>query len=100
MTPAGALLDDPEPLVRLAALLRIADLARSDGDALVLADQIASGGFDRDRGLMDAATSAAARHDVKILDYLARAQIRPSAVVRHADHRLPPCRAPRPGRAG
>ena len=72
MTPAGALLDDPEPLVRLAALLRIADLAQANGDTLVLANQIASGGFDRDRGLVDAATSAAARHDVKILDYLTR----------------------------
>ncbi len=70
LTPAGTLLDDPEPLVRLAALLRIADLAQADGDALALADRIASGGFDRDRGLMDAATSAAARHDVKVLEVL------------------------------
>ena len=72
MTPAGALLDDPEPLVRLAALLRIADLAQADGDTLALADRLASGGFDRDPGLMDAATAAAARHDAQILDYLAR----------------------------
>ena len=72
MTPAGALLGDPEPQVRLAALLRIADLAQADGDALVLGEQIASGAFDRDRGLMDAATSAAARHDGKVLDYLTR----------------------------
>ncbi len=72
MSPAGALLDDPEPLVRLAALLRIADLARADGDTFALADRLATGAFDRDRGLMDAATAAAARHDARILDDLAR----------------------------
>ena len=72
MTPAGALLDDPEPLVRLAALLRIGDLARADGDADVLANRIAAGKFDRDRGLMDAATAAAARHDARTLEILAK----------------------------
>ena len=72
LTPAGVLLDDPEPQVRLAALLRIAELAQADGDSLALADRLASGGFDRDPGLMDAATAAAARHDSRILDYLAR----------------------------
>ncbi len=70
MSPAGALLDDPEPLVRLAALLRIADLGHAEGDTLVLARQIADGKFDRDRGLMDAATAAAARHDAEVLDVL------------------------------
>jgi putative membrane-bound dehydrogenase-like protein len=72
LTPAGVLLDDPEPLVRLAALLRIADLAQADGDARALANQIAAGTFDRDRGLMDAATAAAARHDAQVLEILAK----------------------------
>ncbi|SIO57672.1 hypothetical protein SAMN05444166_5459 [Singulisphaera sp. GP187] len=72
LSPAGALLGDPNAQVRLAALLRIADLAQADGDTRALAEQIATGGFDRDRGLMDAATSAAARHDAKVLDVLAR----------------------------
>ncbi|MDR3635859.1 MAG: ThuA domain-containing protein [Isosphaeraceae bacterium] len=72
MTPAGALLDDPEPLVRLAALLRLADLAQADGDTLALALQIAAGKFDGDRGLMDAATAAAARQNAKVLDVLTK----------------------------
>jgi putative membrane-bound dehydrogenase-like protein len=93
MSPAGALLGDPEAQVRLAALLRIADLAQADGDTLVLAEQIATGGFDRDPGLMDAATAAAARHDMQILDYLARHKfVRPPSsdtltiVARVAEH--------------
>ncbi len=52
--------------------LRIADLAQADGDVPVLADQIAAGAFDRDRGLMDAATAAAARHDAKVLEILTK----------------------------
>ena len=100
MSPAGALLDDADPQVRLAALLRIADLAQADGDALALAEQIAAGKFDRDRGLMDAATSAAARHDVEGARLPDRAQVRPAAVARHAHHRLAAGRAPRAGRAG
>jgi putative membrane-bound dehydrogenase-like protein len=74
MTPAGVLMNDPEPLVRLAALLRIADLAQADAETLALAGQIASGRFDGDRGLMDAATAAAARSDVKVLDVLTRSR--------------------------
>ncbi len=72
MSPAGALLGDTDAQVRLAALLRIADLAQADGDILALTTQIATGGFDRDRGLMDEVTSSAARHDVKVLNELAR----------------------------
>jgi hypothetical protein len=71
-TPAGALLSDPEPLVRLAALLRIADLAKADNDVESLAKQIAAGAFDRDKGLMDAATAAAARHDAQLLRLLTK----------------------------
>ena len=58
--------------MRLAALMRMADFAHSDGDILVLARHIVDGKFDHDRGLMDAATAAAARHDVKVLDVLTK----------------------------
>jgi putative membrane-bound dehydrogenase-like protein len=71
-TPAGVLMSDPEPLVRLAALLRIADLAQADNDVEALANQIAAGKFDRDKGLIDAATAAAARHDLKVLELLTK----------------------------
>ncbi len=72
MSPAGALLDDPEPLVRLAALLRMADVATTDREANILAELIASGKFDHDRGLMDAAIAAAARNDARVLNLLTK----------------------------
>lgn len=60
-------LDDPDPQVRLAALMTIADLPPDRGSARALADVLAAGKLQGDRWLLHAATSAAARND---LDYL------------------------------
>ena len=75
MTPAGVLLDDPDLQVRLAALLRISEYEPNTGDTFLLARQLLAGQFDKDSGLADAATAAAARHDVKVLAYLAKEKV-------------------------
>ncbi|MCU1376974.1 MAG: putative rane-bound dehydrogenase, partial [Actinomycetia bacterium] len=75
MSPAGVLLGDSDPQVRLAALLRIADFDPNTGDTFLLAKLLAEGKFDGDRGLMDAATAAAARHSENVLPLLTRAKL-------------------------
>jgi len=56
------LLSDPDPQVRLAALLAMADLPESGWAARSLVDALSEGKFGGDRWLGDAATVAAASH--------------------------------------
>ncbi len=57
------LLDDPEALVRLAALLALADQPGSQASAESIAGALSSGRAEGDRWLGDAATSAASVND-------------------------------------
>jgi len=64
---AAPLLNDDEPLVRLAALLTIADLPPSEQAAQALAKGLCEGITRTDRWLPDALTSAAAVNDAAFL---------------------------------
>jgi uncharacterized protein len=68
---AAGLLVDPDAQVRLAALLALADAAASPESARALAEALWGGLARDDRWLADAATAAAARHDVSFLKELA-----------------------------
>src|SRR5262249_4847419 len=69
---AAGSLTDSDAQVRLAALLTLADMPASDvaGTALVAAISVPANR--EDRWIPDAATSAAARHDLPFLQALAR----------------------------
>jgi putative membrane-bound dehydrogenase-like protein len=69
--PVAKLLADPEPLVRLAALLALADRPESPAAAKALVEALATGQVDGDRWLPDAATAAAAAHAGPFLEALA-----------------------------
>ncbi len=56
-----ALLKDRETLVRLAALLALADAASADSNAVAVASAVFDGAVDNDRWLSDAAAAAAAK---------------------------------------
>ena len=68
---AASLLADPEPLVRLAALLALADLPESAPAAGAIVDALVGGKVDDDRWLPDAATAAASAHAGPFLEALA-----------------------------
>ncbi len=59
---AAGLLADPDPLVRLAALLAMADAPESPAAAEAIVAALADGKIEGDRWLPDAATTAAAAH--------------------------------------
>jgi putative membrane-bound dehydrogenase-like protein len=70
--PAVAgLLGDPDPQVRLAAFLALADSPESAPAAKAIVEALAAGNVDGDRWLPDAATSAAASHAAPFLKALA-----------------------------
>lgn len=64
---AAGLLNDSEPLVRLAALLTIADAPHSEANANAVAQALRDGIAQGDRWLPDALTSAAAANDAGFL---------------------------------
>ena len=68
---AAGLLGDPDPQVRLAALLAMADLPASAESANAVVAALADGKLDGDRWLVDAATAAAAKNDARFLEALA-----------------------------
>jgi uncharacterized protein len=68
---ASGLLADPDPQVRLAALLCLADQPASDEAAKALAGAVWRGIARDDRWLADAATAAAARNDFAFLKAMA-----------------------------
>jgi putative membrane-bound dehydrogenase-like protein len=68
---AVGLLRDREPLVRLAALLALADRPPSGSAAQALVDAMAGGRLENDRWLGDAAIAAAATNDHAVLAGLA-----------------------------
>lgn len=68
------LLFDADPQVRLAATLAFAEMPKDSGAAQAIATAFANPAFMNDRWLADAATSAAARHDVHFLDLLLTGQ--------------------------
>jgi putative membrane-bound dehydrogenase-like protein len=59
---AAALLEDPDPHVRLAALLALSDQPASGGAGHAIAELLSRPEIYEDRWLVDAATSAAATH--------------------------------------
>jgi putative membrane-bound dehydrogenase-like protein len=67
----AGLLTDPDPQVRLAAMLALADQPPSDEAAKAIADVLRRGLVRNDRWLGDAATSAAARNDLAFLRAMA-----------------------------
>ena len=69
----AGLLGDPDPQVRLAALLALAEVPESVEAAGSLVAALADGRFDGDRWLPDAATAAAAAHARPFLKALAGA---------------------------
>jgi putative membrane-bound dehydrogenase-like protein len=69
MLEAG-LLKDPNPHVRLAALLRLSDMPTTSVSASALVDAFKDEALIRDRWLYEALTSAAAAHSVKFLSAL------------------------------
>ena len=71
---AAPLLNDDEPLVRLAALLTIADLPPSEPAAQALAKGLCQGIARTDRWLPDALTSAAAVNDAAFFRAIATSQ--------------------------
>ncbi len=76
---SARLLADPEPLVRLAALLAMADAPESPAAAGSIVDALAEGRVEGDRWLPDAATVAAAAHARPFLEALsARKLARPT----------------------
>jgi putative membrane-bound dehydrogenase-like protein len=62
---------DPDPQVRLAALLALSESARSKQAAAVVANALERGAFDKDQWLTDAAVIAAAAHDREFLETVA-----------------------------
>ncbi len=68
---ASGLLADPDPQVRLAALLAMADQPPSDQAARALAVALRGGLARNDHWLADAATAAAARNDLAFLKAMA-----------------------------
>jgi putative membrane-bound dehydrogenase-like protein len=68
---AAGSLSDEDAQVRLAALLALAEMPRSEAAAAAIVAALASGTFEGDRWLPDAATSAAAAHDREFLRALA-----------------------------
>jgi putative membrane-bound dehydrogenase-like protein len=78
---AAGLPVDPDPQVRLAALLALSEMPRSRGAAEAVAEALDLGTVDGDLWLTDAAVSAAAAHDVEFLGAVltrSRAPRRPS----------------------
>ncbi len=77
ITSAG-LLNDADPQVRLASLLALADFSPSEAEvAVALVEMLQESENFNDRWLLDAATSAAAAHDVDFLIALSRNQENP-----------------------
>lgn len=77
---AAKMLDDADPQVRLAALLALADLPPSDTAAKAIVATLTAGRLERDAWLGDAATAAAATHDLPFLKHLsAHAFARPAS---------------------
>ncbi|WP_435015917.1 PVC-type heme-binding CxxCH protein [Tundrisphaera sp. TA3] len=68
---AANLLGDPDPQVRLAAMLALADQPASDAAADAIVKALFAGMLKGDKWLVDAATAAAARNDAKFLERLA-----------------------------
>ena len=67
----AGLLHDPDPHVRMSALLSLAECPESTVAATAIAEALASGRFEGDRWLPDAATAAAASHAQPFLKALA-----------------------------
>ena len=68
---ASGVVSDPDPQVRLAALLTLAELPASADGARVLAEALEKGQVEHDRWLPDAAVAAAAAHDSHFLEAIA-----------------------------
>ncbi len=68
---ADTLLKDPDPQVRLAALIALSEMPESDKAGQSLASALAEGSINGDRWLPDAATVAAARHAKGFLSAIA-----------------------------
>ncbi|HVJ88099.1 MAG TPA: PVC-type heme-binding CxxCH protein [Caulifigura sp.] len=83
---ASGVLSDPDLQVRLAAILRIADLPPSPKAARAALFVMADPAVAQDRWLIDAATSAAAVQATTLIDVLARpetvAQLQPESIDR------------------
>jgi putative membrane-bound dehydrogenase-like protein len=67
----GMLLNDPEPLVRLSALLALSEMPPSEELSRTLAFKLLRGSAERDRWLGDAVTAAAAAHALPFLEAIA-----------------------------
>jgi putative membrane-bound dehydrogenase-like protein len=67
---AGSVLD-PDPQVRLAALLALSEMPRSPKAAAGVTEGLDRGTVDADRWLADAAVTAAAAHDIEFLGTVA-----------------------------
>src|SRR5206468_12467974 len=77
---AAGLVNDPDALVRLAALLALADAPSSPEAAQAIVAALAEGKVEGDKWLPDAATSAAAQHAGPFLKALAaRKYARPAS---------------------
>jgi len=70
---ASGVLSDRDPQVRLAAILRVADLEPSDDAARLVLALLADRTVAEDRWLIDAVTSAAAVHGEELVNHLASA---------------------------
>lgn len=67
----ASLLQDDDPQVRLSALLALSERPESATAADAIVEALASGAFERDRWLGDAATAAAAGHSGPFLEAIA-----------------------------
>ena len=65
---ASGVLNDKAPQVRLEALLVLSEVPKSEAAAKAIAELVAGGSLANDRWLPDAATAAAAKHDVLFLE--------------------------------
>jgi uncharacterized protein len=85
---AAGLLSDPDPQVRLAALLSLTDLPPADQVATALAVALRGGLAKGDQWLADAATAAAAKNSDAFLKALAKKDQKPAGteVLAIADH--------------
>jgi putative membrane-bound dehydrogenase-like protein len=93
------LLDAPEPQVRLAALLALAEMPSDPGVASALVGFLQQPDAGSDRGLLDAAIIAAAGHDLPFL-LAALGSSRPSEALRAAADRVAEHWARGPATAG
>jgi uncharacterized protein len=80
VTKCFQLLQDPDALVRLAALLKLSEVPASEKAGKFIADALLEPANLTDRWLPDALTSAAATHDLFVLKAIAARKLPPKAL--------------------